>query len=143
MTQANDSLPEIDLTPFASALKQLEVALDAHEKEPSNLFIRDAVIQRYEFTYELSIKTLKRYLRSVAASNDEVDQLNFRELLRHAADLKLLRGDLLRWLDFRQARTDTVHTYNEIRATEVASTAKDFAIEARSLLTALQERIGK
>ena len=143
MTQANDSLPEIDLTPFASALKQLEVALDAHEEEPSNLFIRDAVIQRYEFTYELSIKTLKRYLRSVAASNDEVDQLNFRELLRHAADLKLLRGDLLRWLDFRQARTDTVHTYNEIRATEVASTAKDFAIEARSLLTALQERIGK
>ena len=127
------TLPEVDLKPFESALNQLQIALEARVSEPENPFIRDAVIQRFEFTYELSIKSLRRYLRSTAASNDEVDELTFRELLRRAADFRLIQGDVLKWLDFRQARTDTVHTYNEIRATEVAATAKDFAVDAWAL----------
>ena len=141
MTQQSNDLPEVDLGPFASALKQLQVAVDARASEPENPFIRDAVIQRFEFTYELSVKTVRRYLRSIAPSNDEVDELSFRELLRRAGDFKLIHGDVLRWLDYRQARTDTVHTYNEIRAVEVAATAENFAVEALALLTALQERI--
>jgi nucleotidyltransferase substrate binding protein (TIGR01987 family) len=141
VTHPDDTLPEVDLTPFRSALSQLEVALNARLAEPDNPFIRDAVIQRFEFTYELSIKTLKRYLRSTAASNDEVDRLNFRDLLRRAADFGVLKGDPLLWLDFRQARTDSVHTYNEMMAVEVASAAKSFAAEAHLLLTNLQNRI--
>ena len=119
-------------------MKQLQIAVDARAS-----FIRDAVIQRFEFTYELSVKTLRRYLRSIAASNDEVDELSFRELLRRAGDFKLIHGDVLRWIDYRQARTDTVHTYNEIRAVEVAATAEEFVVEALALLTALQERIAR
>ncbi len=141
MTHHDNDLPEVDLRPFASALKQLQLAIGARANEPDNTLIRDAVIQRFEFTYELSVKTLRRYLRSIAPSNDEVDELSFRELLRRAGDFKLLHGDVLKWLDFRQARTDTVHTYNEMRAVEVAATAEDFAAEALALLTALQERV--
>ena len=141
MTQNSNDLPEVDLGPFASALTQLQVAIDARASEPGNAFIRDAVIQRFEFTYELSVKTVKRYLRSIAASNDEVDELSFRELLRRAGDFKLIHGDVLKWLDYRQARTDSVHTYNEIRAVEVAATAEEFAVEALALLTTLQGRI--
>jgi nucleotidyltransferase substrate binding protein (TIGR01987 family) len=134
-------LPEVDLTPFMRALEQLELAVKARSANPADAFIRDAVIQRFEFTYELSIKMLRRYMRSIAASNNEVDELTFRELLRRAGELRLLQGDVLNWLDFRQARTDTVHTYNESRAIEVAATAAGFAVEARVLLERLQERI--
>ena len=141
MSQDSNDLPEVEIKPFESALKPLQVALDARADDPENDFIRDAVIQRFEFTYELAIKTLRRYLRSAAASHDEVDELTFRELLRRAGDFKLIQGDVLRWLDFRQARTDTVHTYNELRATEVAAVAKDFAADARALYTSLKERI--
>lgn len=137
---ASDDLPEVDLTPFASALSQLNVALAARVSDPENAFVRDAVIQRFEFTYELAVKTLRRYLRSIAASNDEVDELSFRDLLRRAADFKLIGGDPLDWLDFRQARSDTVHTYNELRAIEVAAAAKSFAGAARALLANLQKR---
>ncbi len=133
-------LPDIDVTPFERATSQLEKALIAWQQNPADEFIRDAVIQRFEFTYELSIKTLRRYLKSIAATDDEVDELTFRELIRKAGNLKLLRGDINDWLRFRQARTNTVHTYNELRAIEVAGATTKFALEARTLLEALKER---
>ena len=139
---ANAPLPEVDLSPLESALKQLDVAISARRSDPENVFIRDATVQRFEFTYELSIKMLRRYLRLAAASDDEVNELTFRELLRYAGDRNLIEGDVLVWLDFRQARTDTVHTYNETRATEVAQVAEIFATHARSLFDKLQARLG-
>lgn len=141
MNATREDLPELDLTPFESALRQLQTAIDAWGQEPQNTFIRDAVIQRFEFTYELSIKMLRRYLRSISATDGEINALSFRDLLRRAGDAKLLQEDVLVWLDFRQARTETVHTYNEMRAIEVAGAAKDFAAEAKALLVKLQERI--
>lgn len=137
---ASEALPEVDLPPSASALSQLNLALAARVTDPENAFVRGAVIQRFEFTYELAVKTLRRYLRSISATNDEVDELSFRDLLRRAGDFKLIDGNPLDWLDFRQARTDTVHTYNELRAIEVAAAAKPFAQAARALLANLQKR---
>jgi len=134
-------LPELDLSSLARALGQLESAIHSWAEKPEDTLIRDAVIQRFEFTYELSVRTLRRYLRSIAASEDEVDILSFKELIRRAGELRLVRGGTLEWGDFRQARNDTVHTYNEIRATEVAAAAKEFAEEARVLFDNLSRRI--
>ena len=142
-TVAKHESPGIDLSPLERALGQLEIALAAWSAAQSDDLIRDAVIQRFEFTYELSIKMLRRYLRSIAASDDEVNALTFRDLIRWANDLRLVQDDVLVWLDFRQARTDTVHTYNEARALEVAETAKTFAKEARVLLDRLKEKTQK
>jgi nucleotidyltransferase substrate binding protein (TIGR01987 family) len=134
-------MPELDLSPFERALGQLEIAIAARTANPGDDLIRDAVIQRFEFTYELSFKILKRYLRLTAAWDDQVNGLTFRELIRRASDLGLIQDDVLVWLEFRQARTDTVHTYNEMRAVEVAEAAQRFSAEARSLLNALKEKI--
>ena len=134
-------LPELDLSSLARALGQLESAIQSWAEKPADTLIRDAVIQRFEFTYELSVRILRRYLRSTAASEDEIDSLSYKELIRHAGERKLLRGGVLEWLDFRQARNDTVHTYNEIRATEVAAAAKEFAEEARVLFDNLSRRL--
>jgi nucleotidyltransferase substrate binding protein (TIGR01987 family) len=43
---------------FAQALRRLEDALAQTDSE----FIRDAIIQRFEFTFEMGWKTLFRYL---------------------------------------------------------------------------------
>jgi len=137
---SDQQFPEIDVTPLERATGQLDKAITAWQASPSDEFIRDAVIQRFEFTYELSIKMLRRYLKSIAATDDEVNALTFRELIRRAGDLKLLQGDISDWLRFRQARTDTVHTYNEMRALEVAGASTKFASEAQTLLRALKER---
>ena len=132
--------PEIDVAPLERATSQLDKAITAWQANPSDEFIRDAVIQRFEFTYELSIKMMRRYLKLIAATDDEVNELTFRELIRRGGDLKLLQGDISDWLQFRQARTDTVHTYNEVRAVEVAGASIKFASEAQFLLRELKVR---
>jgi len=48
----------IILTTFEKALLSLEKALE----QPKNEFIRDSVIQRFEYTYELAWKMLRRFL---------------------------------------------------------------------------------
>lgn len=140
LTRKSD-LPELDLSSLARALGQLESAIQSLAERPSDTLIRDAVIQRFEFTYELCIRILRRYLRAIAASEDEIDVLSFRELVRHADELQLLRSGALEWSRYRQARNDTVHTYNEVRAAEVAAAAKDFAQEARILFDNLSRRV--
>jgi len=139
MTNSNHELPSLDLSPLERALAQFEIAIAASAAAPDDA-LRDGLIQRFEFTYELSIKMLRRYLRFVAISEDEVNELTFRDLIRKASDLKLIKGDLDVWIDFRQARNDTVHTYNEKRAVEVAAATTQFASEARSLLNVLKEK---
>jgi nucleotidyltransferase substrate binding protein (TIGR01987 family) len=143
MTDSNvdPHLPELDIKPFERTLGQFEIALAALDADPQNALIRDALIQRFEFTYELSIKMLRRYLRLVAISEDEVNELTFRDLIRRASDLNLIKADLGNWVAFPQARNDTVHTYNEIRAIEVAGATRKFALEARALLEALKEKV--
>ena len=52
-------LPEIlNLNLYRQTLEALRRAT----LEPKNEFLRDSVIQRFEFTYELAWKSLKRYL---------------------------------------------------------------------------------
>ena len=137
----DEEFPVLDLSPLERALAKFEIAIEALAAAPDDALIRDAVIQRFEFTYELSVRMLRRYLRIVAVSEDEVNEFTFRDLIRRASDLHLIQGDMAAWLSFRQARTDTVHTYNESRAVEVAGVTRKFASEARALLQHLQEKI--
>ena len=44
---------DLDFTPLESALKSLKEAVRRSEEAPADDVIRDAVIQRFEYTYEL------------------------------------------------------------------------------------------
>ena len=61
------------LTPLENAINSLNIAFVEYQKDNSNEFVRDSVIQRFEYTYELCIKMLKRYLELNASSKGEVD----------------------------------------------------------------------
>ena len=54
------------LTPLENAINSLNIAFVEYQKDNSNEFVRDSVIQRFEYTYELCIKMLKRYLELLA-----------------------------------------------------------------------------
>lgn len=87
-------------------LIQLEKALH----EPESEFIRDAVIQRFEFTYELAWKTLKAYLATL-----DITALNAKETLKAAYQQGLL-VDADAWGTLHQKRNLTSHTYDEALA---------------------------
>jgi len=136
----------IDFSPLGNAIGQLKKSLDYTNSEMAKadpgLFeqLRNSVIQCFEFTYELSHKMLKRYLEESAANPEEIDLGTFQNLIRTGNEKGLLRSDWRRWKDYRQARTNSSHTYDEKKAAAVYGIAQDFLAEARFLYEELLKR---
>ena len=137
---------KLDFNPLENAVGQLEKSLRfAHsplgQKDP-DLFeqLRNSVIQCFEFTYELSHKMLRRFLKESAASPDDFESMTFAELIRSGNEQGLLRSDWGAWKTYRQARTDSSHTYDEKKAAAVYEVAQDFVEEARFLYEKLLDR---
>lgn len=76
----------LDVSSLEKAVASLNEAVSAYEQKQSNNFIRDAAIQRFEYTYELSHKMLKRYLEIIEPSEEMVDQMSFPDLIRTASE---------------------------------------------------------
>ena len=136
----------LDLSPLENALAQLEEGLVMYD---SNIVrqhpeirnqMRAGAIQAFEFTYELSVRMIQRYLEQVSANPAEVDRLEFRSLIRRASEQGLLRSDLTAWMEHRRNRGLTSHVYNEAMAERVFQAAQDFLGEVRHLLRELQVR---
>jgi nucleotidyltransferase substrate binding protein (TIGR01987 family) len=122
------------LAPFAKALASLDDAL----AQPKNEYLRDSVIQRFEYTYELAWKSLRRYLMSAGDAQD-IDAMARKDLFREAGRIGLIE-DVEAWFAFHRMRNLTSHTYNAEVAEEVYLAARDFAPAARRLLEELERR---
>ena len=80
----------LDITSFEKALITLGEALEEHKKARTNALIRDACIQRFEYSYELSHKMLKRHLEATSANAAEIDK-KWLEEVRNMKELDPLR----------------------------------------------------
>ncbi|MBC7961849.1 MAG: nucleotidyltransferase substrate binding protein [Steroidobacteraceae bacterium] len=130
---------ELDFSPYKKALNSLQRVLDRSRTVPEDEDIRDACIQRFEYTYELAFKMLKRQLEQELPSREELDQLPFKEIIRVAAERGLIAVPE-RWFDYRNKRNITSHTYDEEKARMVFSVLADFAADAADLLDCLNNR---
>ncbi len=129
----------LDFSSFEKALGSLQRVLDRSRTVPGDEDIRDACIQRFEYTYELAFKMLKRQLEQELPSSEELDQLSFKEVIRVGAERGLIRVPE-RWFDYRDKRNIISHTYDEDKAREVFTVLADFAADAADLLTRLKSR---
>jgi nucleotidyltransferase substrate binding protein (TIGR01987 family) len=131
----------LDITSLGNAVRRLREGLERHKREPTDEQIRDGLIQRFEFTYELTHKMLKRYLKETAASPDEIDRMPFADLVRSGNAQGLLRDDWPAWRRFREMRARTSHTYDAKVASQVASAIPGFLEEAEHFYAELQRRL--
>jgi nucleotidyltransferase substrate binding protein (TIGR01987 family) len=135
----------IDLSPLRRALGMLSEAIVLWHAQPADgvlkPHLRSAVIQSFEFSYELSVRLLRRLLIERAASADAVADLSFNDLLRLGADHGLL-DDALRWRQWRELRNATSHAYDEAKAQVVAAGAEIFAADAGALLERMEALLG-
>lgn len=132
--------PPLDLSALQGALTSLRRALTRwHATSSQDEELRDACIQRFEYTFELSWKMLARRLERDLPDARSVDAMSFRELMRTGGERGLLR-DVDAWMVFRDKRNTTSHTYNAIKAAEVAAIIADFADHAQELLVQLEAR---
>ena len=100
--------------------------------------LRDGVIQRFEFTFELSWKMIKRFLEEYGL--EKPDGLNNRELFRAAREQGLI-DDPEKWFRYLKSRNFTSHVYDDDTAAGVFEAARDFLHDARYLIDQLNQRI--
>jgi nucleotidyltransferase substrate binding protein (TIGR01987 family) len=129
----------IDFSPLGRAADRLREALAARAKHPTDDFIRDSVVQRFEFSFELAHVMLKRYLETTEAATDTIDAMSFPTLIRTGSERGLLRSGWDRWFDFRKARNATSHAYDEARAKLTVDLAPEFQEEIDFLYKRLTE----
>lgn len=86
----------LNLQPLSKAIVRLGEGWQRYQQDVSDEQIRDGLIQRFECTYGISHKILKRYLEYTSANPAEFDQMTFQDLIRTANKHGLLLGD---WTD--------------------------------------------
>lgn len=129
---------QLDLTVLSRAIKSLKVALDEYQKDTNNEFVRDSCIQRFEYTYDLSSKMIKRHLSHVAANPGEVQEMSFQTQIREAYTLGILQNSWDKWWEYRDNRNKTSHGYSEQKAIEIVESLPVFYQEAEYLLQQLK-----
>lgn len=130
----------IDLTPLTSAITRLEEGLARYLVDTSDAQIRDGLIQRFEFTYDLAHKMLRRYLAMGDANPDAVAQMSFPTLIRTANERGLLLNEWPRWKGYRDDRNITSHTYDEAKAIRVVAGIPAFIEEVHFLQATMTQR---
>jgi nucleotidyltransferase substrate binding protein (TIGR01987 family) len=131
----------LDFSPLGKAIVRLQEGLDALKREPENTLYRDAVIQRFEFTYGLCASMMRRYLEYAAEVQSD-KEMSFPTLIRTASEKGILRSGWDTWFKFREARNLTSHTYNEETARQVVEKIPEFKEEAEFLYTELERTCG-
>lgn len=127
------SSAKLDLSPLRRSLTALRkvTRMDLEDE-----VVRDAAIKRFEFTYEIAWKMMKRHLEWAGQSG--LSALPRRELFRLAARSSLIE-DPARWFTYHDGRNLTSHTYDEANARQVVALLRDFVKDTNKLLIALKE----
>jgi nucleotidyltransferase substrate binding protein (TIGR01987 family) len=120
---------------FKNALNRLKEGILKFDEE--NDLLRDGLIQRFEFTFELAWKTLK-----VCFEEDGLIGLNApKTVLREAFSAGIIKDDEL-WLAMLNDRNSTSHIYSEQLAIEICDNIKvKYVIALNELMEQIEIRI--
>jgi nucleotidyltransferase substrate binding protein (TIGR01987 family) len=129
----------LDISALERAILRLEEAVRAYNLDTTQSLIRDGLVQRFEFTYEISHKILRRHLAADPGPPELISSANFADVIRIANQRGLLLGDWPAWKAFRDMRARTSHSYDEAIALEVVAGIPAFLGEVRFLRDRLRE----
>lgn len=102
------------LDSYHKALARLADIVGASKKRALNEFERDGLVQRFEFTHELSWKLMKAY-----AEYQGFDGIGgSRDATRKAFEMSLI-SDGQSWMDMIKSRNETSHNYDGSMADDV------------------------
>ncbi|MHA1541063.1 MAG: HI0074 family nucleotidyltransferase substrate-binding subunit [Alphaproteobacteria bacterium] len=110
---------KIYLENLKSAITKLAEILNEKETD----IVRDATIQRFEFTIELTWKTMKRLLKTL-----EVEAISPREVMQFAYQRKWIQDESF-WLNMLKDRNLVSHVYDEKTAKEIFNRIKNYLIK--------------
>jgi nucleotidyltransferase substrate binding protein (TIGR01987 family) len=130
---------KLDLTSFEKALSSFERGLKRALATPEDEELRDACILRFEFSFELSWKMLKRQLENEIGISEEVDSYGKKQLFRIGGEMGLIKN-VEGWFDYLEKRNISTHTYDQGKAEKVFSVLEAFGRDANTLLANLRSK---
>ena len=134
----------LDLSALDRAVSQLQtfytLSMQPQEQAVMSEALRMAAIQAFEYSYEASVKMLRRFLEMTEPNPSALDDATFQGLIRLGSERGLLRSDLPVWMEFRRQRGTTSHAYDEKKAAQVHASIPAFLTEAQFLLAELHRR---
>ena len=120
---------------YLRAVQRLGEALEEYAANPTDT-VRDGVIQRFEFTFDLAWKSLKEYMQDQGATTP----LQFpKQVLREAYAAELIDDERL-WLDMLNARNQTSHIYDDHTAAVIAAKIQNAYLPELQKLAARWEK---
>ena len=122
----------IDFTSLSKAIASLDKALQTAKLRPKDEYVRDASIQRFEYTYELCVKSLRRQLTAMSDSPAEIDALGYRDMIRTGVERGLIKSEIP-WFGYRELRNATSHVYDQAKARKVFGALRRFLVDAKDL----------
>jgi nucleotidyltransferase substrate binding protein (TIGR01987 family) len=108
---------------FASALEKYESVVKRYEEFKSEGFgdvYLDLIVKRFEFTYEMSWKALKRYLEFLG-----FEVKNPRQTFKEGYAQQILDNENI-WLDMIEQRNLSSHIYDEIETSEILDKKENY-----------------
>lgn len=106
---------------YCNAVVRLSEALDELTQHPDSTVVRDGVIQRFEFTFELAWKSLREYMEDQGAS---MDALFSKQVFKAAYAANIIHDSQV-WLDMLASRNVTSHVYDDTQAARVVEAIRD------------------
>ncbi len=97
---------------------------------------KQGIIKSYEYTFELSWKTLKDYLESIG-----ITALSPRDVIKQSFHMQIITdGDT--WIDMLNQRNLMAHTYNEELAQKALQLIKEhYYLVIKTLMSYLEQQI--
>ncbi|HMP77369.1 MAG TPA: HI0074 family nucleotidyltransferase substrate-binding subunit [Kiritimatiellia bacterium] len=118
------------LATFEQAVSTLREALAL----PKSDIVRDAAIQRFEYSFELAWKTIRQFARAEGLQSDSPTSA-----IRAAFRLGWI-GDEALWLQMKEDRNLTTHTYDETTAEDLFMRLPEHAALLTGLTRTLKAR---
>ena len=120
---------------YLRAVQRLGEALEEYAANPTDT-VRDGVIQRFEFTFDLAWKSLKEYMQDQGATTP----LQFpKQVLREAYAAELIDDEGV-WLDMLNTRNQTSHIYDDHTAAVIAAKIQNAYLPELQKLAARWEK---
>lgn len=129
MKKFNDKLEKLNLAynslkEMADFSNTVDVSIEKFDEA-----LRDSIIKKFEYTFELTWKTLKAYLEAEGFE----DVISPRRVLKQAFESKLIKDEEI-WANMLEARNSTAHTYDEEKAIFYEDVIKNKYIKAIDIL---------
>ena len=122
---------------FENAYNTFNRMIDRYKTSPDDEAVKMALVQAFEFTFELSWNTMKDYLE-----NEGFDEVKIsKQTIRTAFQAELIT-DAEQWMDVVQKRNLASHAYNQVILNETVNyIINSFFPLARKLYEDLKKQI--